>query len=685
MSEIKYPMNNLNGHPFVDTEARELANNNAKTIGSLSEEKANAFRVASGERVPTNTFTRFFNKISGQPLNVVSTINYKSEGITSLTLQQYGRNLLVPPYEGFTTGKMNDGNLFATVLEDGRIHFEGTTVSSRAAYFILRKWGEKIAVETLISNRDPGYLTDNILRLTDGVFGYGHKPYAGMDGNSVKGEVNIPFSASSTHDVILAPMLEFDNGLVFNSTYEKGKRTDYTVEFGQTIHGGMYDWTTGILTVTHDANGELAQPYTLTFEPQTIMAYDGQNNLYSGGVGYNDITALEPVFEADTEFVVPGNYTNLHNNTFTTVYFEGDTSAMSKDNAVTLKWLYRKGNGTCKVKWQGSSSIGNPKKNYTVTFDQAFEAVTGWGAQSKYCLKANYIDYSHARNVCCAKLWGQVVASRNNVHETLAASPNKGAVDGFPVAVVLNGKFHGLYTWNIPKDAWMANMGNGEQEAILCANGTDLGYMTGAATVGTDFDLEYVTDEANAGWVQTSLNNLINALVNSNGSDLDTTVAQYLDWDSAIDLMAFIALIGGFDLKCKNYLLDTYDGVKWIMGAYDMDSTFGNWWTGLEILSAAEFSTRISGLTTHRVYKLIVDHKKEAFKARYAELRAGVMSEANVAKVFDNFTIPIPSIIRDEDARLWPGIPNTVGNNIHQIKDWYRLRCQVIDAEVEAL
>lgn len=94
------------------------------------------------------------------------------------------------------------------------------------------------------------------------------------------------------------------------------------------------------------------------------------------------------------------------------LHLTGDTSAMTKDDAVDLTYVYGERNGTVSVKWQGSSSLAWDKKNYTMKFDIAFEAKEGWGEQKKYCFKANFIDSSHARNVVNAKLWGQVVKSR---------------------------------------------------------------------------------------------------------------------------------------------------------------------------------------------------------------------------------------------------------------------------------
>lgn len=63
-----------------------------------------------------------------------------------------------------------------------------------------------------------------------------------------------------------------------------------------------------------------------------------------------------------------------------------------------------------KVKVQGSSSQAYPKKNYTLTFERPVNF--GWGAQKKYVVKANWVDFSHVRNVVCARLWGDVRQTR---------------------------------------------------------------------------------------------------------------------------------------------------------------------------------------------------------------------------------------------------------------------------------
>ena len=139
------------------------------------------------------------------------------------------------------------------------------------------------------------------------------------------------------------------------------------------------------------------------------------------------------------------------------VYFEGDINGMhnkSDERKIKLKYESNDINfeSYASIKIQGSSSLRYEKKNYTIKLyeDEFLENKKtidfGWGKQSKYCLKANWIDKTHARNVVTAKLVGEV-QKKYSVFEN---TPNNGAIDGFPVEIYINDDFLGVYTWNIP-------------------------------------------------------------------------------------------------------------------------------------------------------------------------------------------------------------------------------------------
>jgi hypothetical protein len=229
-------------------------------------------------------------------------------------------------------------------------------------------------------------------------------------------------------------------------------------------------------------------------------------------------------------------------------------------------------------------------------------------------------------------------------------------------------------------------MGEGEREAILCADyHVDATRFKGLANLADDYELEYVSDEDNDGWVLESLNRCIGAVIDASASTLDTVVAQYLDWESAIDYYILLALVGGTDMVSKNFILATKDGVKWLFSAYDMDTTFGLAWDGKSFTAPIGEATFALIAREHRVFDLIKAYKTEALKQRYRELRSTIMSDANLFEAFVNFVGSIPSVVMDADRKLWPTIPNTSVNTVQTLLEWYRQRVIAIDAEVEAL
>lgn len=177
----------------------------------------------------------------------------------------------------------------------------------------------------------------------------------------------------------------------------------------------------------------------------------------------------------------------------------GDTTNMSKEESVNMNYGIFGQSGTCTVKWQGSSSLRYPKKNYTINkMSTGIDGLNEWAKwvntyraqqrflspltvtdytwknpQTKFCTKANYVDPSMAKNIVSARLWGQMVASRVGVPGGIATTdgrvgaPNYGAVDGFPIEIKINGISQGLYTFNIPKDKWAFNMSGGTTEFVV--------------------------------------------------------------------------------------------------------------------------------------------------------------------------------------------------------------------------
>ena len=255
--------------------------------------------------------------------------------------------------------------------------------------------------------------------------------------------------------------------------------------------------------------------------------------------------------------------------------------------------------GGIKTKYQGNSSLNKPKHNLTcklykdTTFAEKLKIdFKGWGKQSKFVAKANWIDHSHARNNVSALLWGDCVRSRadfENYPELYKTSPNVGAIDGFPIKLYANGIYQGLYTFNIPKDKWMANMDDSlDAHCILCGENYGSGCFRATANInGSDWTDE-IHDVVPVS-IKTRWNEAISFVMNSTDGDFKENLHNYFYVDSLIDYIIFGLVSCGLDAFGKNQLYLTYDAEKFIAGLYDADSTWGLYWNG-ESFVATDYS-----------------------------------------------------------------------------------------------
>ena len=396
------------------------------------------------------------------------------------------------------------------------------------------------------------------------------------------------------------------------------------------------------------------------------------------------------------------------------LYLWGDNILSLKDksktlkNEVTYKFPHFHIQGTVKnFKVQGSSSVNFPKKNYTLNLDQDFEAFSGFGKQHKYVIKANYLDASQSLNVVNAKLWGKIRATHYQVSDALqdnagnyltdndgnhiiaetdpqlSIGGNYGAVDGFPIAVYINDQYWGLYSFNIPKDDWMAKMPSEAGYAIVDTVWTPQGALQKETNFKDNMELQFCGTK-DTKWAQDSINQMIDAVMAhyDKAEDFDNAVSPLIDLDSAYDYYIYSVLINNDDGLFRNYLLQTFDGKKWYFAAYDLDETFGRtpdfWEHTLADSDTNDF--RDHGVTFENavgsnrlMYQLWKFHKSEIL-SRARDLINGVMSVSSVDTAFVDYVRNIPQIAFNEEIKAWPGTPNTSVDNVNRIGRWYMQR-----------
>lgn len=370
----------------------------------------------------------------------------------------------------------------------------------------------------------------------------------------------------------------------------------------------------------------------------------------------------------------------------------GDSLAQTKDYVVT-SFTYTDGeetiSGYCKIKAQGNSSMAYPKKNQTVKFYADAECnekleleFNDWGAQSKFCLKANWIDITHSRNIVSAQLWGDVVRSRDdydNLPEELRASPNQGAIDGFPILVYADGVYQGRYTLNIPKDAWMVNMDEDNPNHCIIMGEVNDGaaYFRETALIdGSDWSDE-IHDEVPDS-ILTRWNEIIDWVQNSTDDEFRTELSNYFDVQSLIDYYLFSLASCNYDGFGKNQMFLTYDGVIWYTTVYDLDATWGLWWDG-EYFVPVDYSSNPSSDGNLLYYRLSQLFQQE-LKTRWVELRSNVLSEEHIIERFESFIDLCPEELVAEDYSettangAFTEIPSVDTNSIEQIRSFVMAR-----------
>lgn len=341
------------------------------------------------------------------------------------------------------------------------------------------------------------------------------------------------------------------------------------------------------------------------------------------------------------------------------VRFTGTPPTTKADGKLPLEVEYLSNTATfaeyCTLKVQGDSSAGYPKKNFNIQLYNDSKNTKkdkrnfkGWGKTSKYCLKANWIDHTHARNVVNAKLWGQMCASRSDILDYPAEfrkSPNYAAIDGFPVQVYINDVYWGLYTWNIAKDDFMSNMDkDNPNHAMMVADDSSAGVMfTSASTGGWT---EELTDSATH--ISTSWLAMQNFIINSDEATFKAGIEDYMYLSSLIDRVIFsdvFLYIGGL---AKSQAYYTYDGTKWLSSMYDMDTSWALNWDGGSfksdtLLFPNQYEVYNTGGHNTLIDKILAYYPAE-IKARYADLRQGVLSNENIISEFEKFTDPMKDL-----------------------------------------
>ena len=390
----------------------------------------------------------------------------------------------------------------------------------------------------------------------------------------------------------------------------------------------------------------------------------------------------------------------IYTGTIPRIDFYGSMDGISKSNRVTLNFDFTSPTEVFScysyTTWQGHNTLNFPKKNFTIRLfndeevtDKHRLVFNGWQREHKYVLKANYRDISQARNLVAANLWADMAATRPNLFETLRHTSNYGAVDGFPVVVYLNGEFLGLYTMNLHIDDDLFQMDNA-YDAVMIANSVEpeeCRFHAEAAFTDqkTAWEVEFCGTGDDDQWARERLNELIRFVISSSDEEFREHIREYLDVDGAIDYLIFLYVTGLQDNAAKDLVLLKYhDCDVWIPSVYDMEGAFG---LDLDAMVYTDPAAFLPAQTDEGwdsgTGSLLWDRVLRAFepeiRARYAELRQGVLTEDGLTTRVDTYLDQIPAEYRQMDLELYPReVPE--GDPQEQMRNYMQERIVLLDA-----
>ena len=357
-------------------------------------------------------------------------------------------------------------------------------------------------------------------------------------------------------------------------------------------------------------------------------------------------------------------------------FYGGVDQLRSKEEEIKIQVKYNsddiKFDGYAKIKWQGSSSIAYAKKNYTIKFykdanlEDKLKIDFGWGKQNKYCLKANWIDKTHSRNVVTAKL----AAKMQKKYKLLEQAPKNGVIDGFPIEIYLNNNFLGLYTLNIPKDAWMFGMDDDNPKHTVLAGETynAPAFFKETVTEFYDFGLEAGVENQET---LNALNRLIVFVRDSSDEEFRNNISNYLNLDSMLNYYCFMQVAQMKDNNAKNMLLVTYDHKVWYTSLYDLDTTWGTYWDGSKLYNYNNY-VGTESILWNKMKRVFADELAD----RYFELREDILSKDNIMNEFNSFYNSIPKETWIKENNRWKNIP---GYDLSQINNFLTVRLPVMD------
>lgn len=368
----------------------------------------------------------------------------------------------------------------------------------------------------------------------------------------------------------------------------------------------------------------------------------------------------------------------------------------------------------CTLDIQGTSSQYYPKKNYKFKLPELYALRTNSIPVNEFCLKADYMESSHAHNTGMAKFAESLYTEK--VPPQVADSRVRTTIDGFIIALFYRQsanselEYFGVYNFNNDKGTPDTFGYSGNCECWEVCNNTSprcLFQLSDYETIDTgegkpawqvDFEARYPDKNTD----YTALKRLTDWLVSTknNPTKFKNEFNSYLNLHYTLMYYIITEFFAMADSRAKNLFLATWDKQIWYPVLYDMDTMMGLNNEGvLEFRHNVESSDTIG---TQNVFNgkdsLLWINVEEAFNEEintlYRNLRnSGLLTYDTVTNMFVNEQISkICQAQYNEDAQykyISPLINDNIstylyiaqGSREHHMKYWLDSRFKYMDSK----
>lgn len=325
------------------------------------------------------------------------------------------------------------------------------------------------------------------------------------------------------------------------------------------------------------------------------------------------------------------------------------------------------------LKAQGSWSLKFPKRNFSCQFcegDWSGTATTGirigqWVRQDEFHFKAFYTDFLRGIGEVGYKLFHAMVADRPPYWERGGCgTPSRRArclPDGFPCAVYLEGKFLGLYAWQLKKSRKNMNMERGNPLHIHLDGNLNNSTLFRGSVQWSQFEVRHpkaadCTEQTRQAIVRLSQYHAELASLEASGADSLTmrrALAERFDMASLLDYDVFYQFVCNCDGSLKNWQWFSYDGRRWLVAPYDLDQTFGLNLYGVVRPAVWQHSPLVEG-----PFYWVERYCQRELALRYAQLRvAGVLAEDGILPLMRDWHERVPEEMHRQERVRWPDSP----------------------------